>query len=120
MNGREEGGISHRFSPNPSKFAGLSLHHTEVMLSGALGSFLLSHSLTLFVHPLVDALASSLLKMANDIRFLSSGPRCGLREVIIPENEPGTTNTSLIMSSSFFCLCLFIRIFHYARYFLPF
>jgi fumarate hydratase class II len=43
------------------------------------------------MHGQIKNLASSLYKIANDIRFLSSGPRCGLNELIIPENEPGSS-----------------------------
>jgi fumarate hydratase class II len=37
------------------------------------------------------ALAVALMKIANDIRFLASGPRCGIGELILPENEPGSS-----------------------------
>ena len=54
------------------------------------------HSLTskseiVFAHGAVKALAADLMKIANDIRWLSSGPRCGLGEIFIPENEPGSS-----------------------------
>ena len=44
-----------------------------------------------FSHGAVKALACDLMKIANDIRFLASGPRCGLGEIRIPENEPGSS-----------------------------
>lgn len=44
-----------------------------------------------FSHGALKALASNLMKIANDIRWLSSGPRCGLGEINIPENEPGSS-----------------------------
>lgn len=44
-----------------------------------------------YVHGAVKALASDLLKIANDIRLLASGPRCGLGEIFIPANEPGSS-----------------------------
>ncbi len=44
-----------------------------------------------FAHGAVKALASDIMKLANDIRWLSSGPRCGLGEIRIPENEPGSS-----------------------------
>ncbi len=44
-----------------------------------------------FAHGAVKALAADLLKIANDIRWLASGPRCGLGEIVIPENEPGSS-----------------------------
>lgn len=62
------------FKSHPNKFHALTSHDGEVFLSGAL-----------------NALASNLMKMANDIRWLSSGPRCGIGEITIPENEPGSS-----------------------------
>ena len=44
-----------------------------------------------FAHGALKALAANLMKIANDIRWLSSGPRCGLGEINIPENEPGSS-----------------------------
>ena len=54
------------------------------------------HALTskdalVFAHGGLKALATNLMKIANDIRWLSSGPRCGLGEITIPENEPGSS-----------------------------
>jgi fumarate hydratase class II len=57
------------FTPNPSKFEGMVAHDTLVEVSGAL-----------------NVIAVSLLKIANDIRFLGSGPRCGLGELVIPHD----------------------------------
>src|SRR5437870_2081795 len=62
------------FKPHPNKFAALSAHDEIVFCSGAL-----------------KTLAASLMKIANDIRWLASGPRCGLGELVIPENEPGSS-----------------------------
>jgi fumarate hydratase class II len=62
------------FTSAPNKFAALSSHNEFVFASGALKS-----------------LACSLMKMANDVRWLASGPRCGLGELVIPENEPGSS-----------------------------
>jgi fumarate hydratase class II len=62
------------FVPAPNKFAFQGAHDALVMLSGALRT-----------------LAVTLYKLANDVRLLSSGPRCGLHELIIPENEPGSS-----------------------------
>lgn len=45
----------------------------------------------MFVHGALKATAANLMKIANDIRWLSSGPRCGLSEIFIPENEPGSS-----------------------------
>jgi len=44
-----------------------------------------------FAHGALKSLAADLMKIANDIRFLASGPRCGLGEITIPENEPGSS-----------------------------
>ena len=54
------------------------------------------HSLTskdelAFAHGALKALAADLMKIANDVRWLASGPRCGLGELFIPENEPGSS-----------------------------
>lgn len=54
------------------------------------------HSLTskdelVFAHGALKALAGDLMKIANDVRWLASGPRCGLGEIRIPENEPGSS-----------------------------
>lgn len=54
------------------------------------------HALTskddlVFAHGALKALAANLMKIANDIRWLASGPRCGLGEIAIPENEPGSS-----------------------------
>ena len=45
----------------------------------------------MFAHGALKALACDLMKIANDIRWLASGPRCGLGEITIPENEPGSS-----------------------------
>lgn len=62
------------FRSHPNKFAALSAHDEIVEASSAL-----------------RAMAVSLMKIANDIRWLGSGPRCGLHELILPENEPGSS-----------------------------
>lgn len=62
------------FTSADNKFAALSAHGEFVFASGALKS-----------------LASSLMKIANDLRWLASGPRCGLGELTLPENEPGSS-----------------------------
>src|SRR5437870_1372283 len=62
------------FKSHPNKFAALSSHDEIVFCSGGL-----------------KTLADSLMKIANDIRWLASGPRCGLGELMIPENEPGSS-----------------------------
>lgn len=62
------------FASHPNKFHALTSHDGEVFLSGAL-----------------NALASNLMKIANDIRWLASGPRCGIGELELPANEPGSS-----------------------------
>ncbi len=62
------------FRSHPNKFAALSAHDELVAASGAL-----------------KTLAASLTKIANDVRWLASGPRCGFGELLIPENEPGSS-----------------------------
>src|SRR6056297_478457 len=62
------------FVTAPNKFEALAAHDAMVEISGAL-----------------KTVAASLFKIANDIRFLGSGPRCGLGELILPENEPGSS-----------------------------
>jgi fumarate hydratase class II len=62
------------FKSHPNKFAALSAHDEIVFASGAL-----------------KTLAASLMKIANDIRWLASGPRAGFGEITLPENEPGSS-----------------------------
>ncbi len=52
---------------------------------------LAAHDALVFAHGALKTLACSLMKIANDIRWLASGPRCGLGEISIPENEPGSS-----------------------------
>ncbi|MBZ7985144.1 class II fumarate hydratase [Campylobacter sp. Cr9] len=63
-----------KFISSPNKFHGLTSHDALVFLHGAF-----------------KGLAANLMKIANDIRWLASGPRCGLGELSIPENEPGSS-----------------------------
>src|SRR5271154_5773810 len=62
------------FRSHPNKFAALSAHDELV-----------------FAHGAIVTLAGSLMKISNDIRWLASGPRCGLGEMHLPENEPGSS-----------------------------
>lgn len=62
------------FITAPNKFEALAAHDALVEMSGAL-----------------KTVAASVFKIANDIRFLGSGPRCGLGELMLPENEPGSS-----------------------------
>ena len=52
---------------------------------------LASHDAVLLAHGALKTLAASLFKIANDVRWLASGPRCGIGELVIPENEPGSS-----------------------------
>ncbi len=52
---------------------------------------LASHDAMVHAHGVLKTLAASLMKIANDIRLLASGPRCGIGEIAIPENEPGSS-----------------------------
>lgn len=52
---------------------------------------LAAHDALVFAHGALKTLAASLMKIANDIRWMASGPRCGLGELSIPENEPGSS-----------------------------
>ncbi|NBI30867.1 class II fumarate hydratase [Chengkuizengella marina] len=52
---------------------------------------LTSHDQMVYVHGSLKALAADLMKIANDVRWLASGPRCGIGEITIPENEPGSS-----------------------------
>ncbi len=62
------------FVTAPNKFEALATHDAMVELHGAL-----------------NTVAVSLMKIANDVRLLGSGPRCGLGELLLPENEPGSS-----------------------------
>jgi fumarate hydratase class II len=64
----------HPFTSAPNKFEALATHDALVFAHGAL-----------------KTLAASLMKIANDVRWLASGPRCGIGELRIPENEPGSS-----------------------------
>src|SRR5689334_23505280 len=50
-----------------------------------------AHDAYVYVHGAINAAATALFKIANDIRLLGSGPRSGLGELILPENEPGSS-----------------------------
>lgn len=52
---------------------------------------LASHDALVETHGALNVIACSLMKIANDIRFLGSGPRCGFGELSLPENEPGSS-----------------------------
>src|SRR5699024_2104225 len=52
---------------------------------------LTSHDESVYAHGALKALAADLMKIANDVRWLASGPRCGIGEITIPANEPGSS-----------------------------
>jgi fumarate hydratase, class II len=66
---------------------------TELPFTSAPNKFeaLAAHDAMVFAHGAVNTVAASLFKIANDIRFLGSGPRSGLGELALPENEPGSS-----------------------------
>jgi fumarate hydratase, class II len=66
---------------------------TRLPFVSAINKFeaLASHDAYVFVHGAINSVATGLFKIANDIRFLASGPRSGLGELILPENEPGSS-----------------------------
>ena len=85
-----------KFTSAPNKFEALSAHDAMLMAHGA-----------------INTVAASLFKIANDIRFLGSGPRAGLGELALPENEPGSSimpgkvNPTQCESLSQVCLHIF-------------
>ncbi len=66
---------------------------TQLSLTSAPNKFeaLAAHDAFVFAHGALKTLAGALAKIANDVRWLASGPRCGLGELFIPENEPGSS-----------------------------
>jgi len=64
----------HEFTPSPNKFEALAAHDAVVGMHGA-----------------IKTVACSLMKIANDVRWLGSGPRCGIGELNLPANEPGSS-----------------------------
>src|SRR6266436_9902814 len=66
---------------------------TRLPLVSAANKFeaLAAHDAEVFFHGALAAMATGLFKIANDVRLLGSGPRCGLGELILPENEPGSS-----------------------------
>ena len=88
------------FVTAPNKFEALAAHDAMVEVSGA-----------------CNVLACSIMKIANDIRFLGSGPRCGLGELSLPENEPGSSimpgKVNPLMFLFCFCSCIKLLIIAY-------
>lgn len=69
-----------------SKFTGIEFYSSENKFHA-----LTSHDEVAYAHGALKALAADLMKIANDVRWLASGPRCGIGEITIPENEPGSS-----------------------------
>lgn len=78
--------FAERFASQTAKLTGLPFKTAPNKFES-----LACHDAMVFAHGALKTLAVSLMKIANDIRFLSSGPRCGLGELILPENEPGSS-----------------------------
>ncbi|ETD24794.1 class II fumarate hydratase [Helicobacter macacae] len=78
--------LSEKVSDELSKFTGVKFVSSPNKFHA-----LTSHDAITFTHGAMKGLAANLMKIANDIRWLASGPRCGLGEILIPENEPGSS-----------------------------
>lgn len=79
-------GFAESFAKRIAAMTGLPFHAAPNMFSA-----LANHTPLVLFHGTLNALAADLLKIANDIRFLGSGPRSGLGELILPANEPGSS-----------------------------
>jgi fumarate hydratase class II len=79
-------GFAERFADRVAEITGLPFRSAPNKFEA-----LAAHDAYVFVHGALNALAAALFKIANDIRFLASGPRSGLGELILPENEPGSS-----------------------------
>ncbi|KAH9500882.1 fumarase fum1 [Bulinus truncatus] len=75
------------------KTAAKIAEYTSIPFVSAINKFesLAAHDALIELHGALNVLACSLMKIANDIRLLGSGPRCGLGELMLPENEPGSS-----------------------------
>ena len=78
--------LSEKVSDELSRFTGVKFVSSPNKFHA-----LTSHDAITFTHGAMKGLAANLMKIANDIRWLASGPRCGLGEILIPENEPGSS-----------------------------
>ena len=78
--------LSEKVSDELSKFTGVKFVSSPNKFHA-----LTSHDAITFTHGAMKGLAANLMKIANDVRWLASGPRCGLGEILIPENEPGSS-----------------------------
>jgi fumarate hydratase class II len=79
-------GFAERFAEQVADITGLPFRTAPNKFEA-----LAAHDAYVFVHGALNTLAVSLFKIANDIRFLASGPRSGIGELILPENEPGSS-----------------------------
>ncbi|TAF41065.1 MAG: class II fumarate hydratase [Alphaproteobacteria bacterium] len=79
-------GFAERFAEEVAKFTGLPFVTAPNKFAALAG-----HEPLVQVHGILNTLAAAFMKIANDIRFLASGPRCGLGELQLPENEPGSS-----------------------------
>ncbi len=79
-------GFAEGFAAEVSKITGLPFHSGPNKFA-----LLAAHDGLVIIHGLLNGLACALMKIANDIRLLGSGPRCGLGELSLPENEPGSS-----------------------------
>lgn len=78
--------LSEKVSEELTKFTGVKFVSSPNKFHA-----LTSHDALVFAHGALKGLAANLMKIANDVRWLASGPRCGLGELNIPENEPGSS-----------------------------
>jgi fumarate hydratase class II len=78
--------FSRRFAAIAADLTGLPFRPAPNLFAALAG-----HDALLFAHGALDALAASLFKIANDVRLMGSGPRSGLGELLLPENEPGSS-----------------------------
>lgn len=79
-------GFAEKFATETARLTGLPFVSAPNKFAALAG-----HEAILTVHGVLNSLAASLMKIANDIRLLGSGPRCGLGELQLPENEPGSS-----------------------------
>jgi fumarate hydratase class II len=78
--------FAERFAIEVSEYTGLSFHSAQNKFEA-----LASNDSLVYFSGAMNSLAASLMKIANDIRLLGSGPRCGFGELLLPENEPGSS-----------------------------
>jgi fumarate hydratase class II len=79
-------GFAEAFAKEVAKITKLPFHSGENKFA-----LLATHDGLVIIHGILNGLACALMKIANDIRLLGSGPRCGLGELSLPENEPGSS-----------------------------